>query len=100
MIVKMSKVYVVSCASDRQALLDKLADLGAVHLTPVDPAAAVAAEKTVTALDSLDRAMQMLAEIEPAGDKPELEQLHVCLGVPAFSESDERKPAPGPEGAR
>jgi len=72
MIVKMSKVYVVSCAADKQALLDKLADLGAVHLTPVDPSAAVAAEKTVTAMDSLDRAMQALAEIEPAGDKPEL----------------------------
>jgi V/A-type H+/Na+-transporting ATPase subunit I len=72
MIVKMSKVYVVSCASDKQALLDKLADLGAVHLTPVDAAAAVAAEKTVTALDSFNRAMQILGEIEPAGGKPEL----------------------------
>ncbi|MBT3202066.1 MAG: hypothetical protein HN350_19360 [Phycisphaerales bacterium] len=72
MIVKMSKVYVVSCAADKQALLDKLADLGAVHLTPVDPAAAVAAEKTVTALDSLDRAIQILGEIEPVGAKPEL----------------------------
>jgi V/A-type H+-transporting ATPase subunit I len=72
MIVKMSKVYVVSCAADKQALLDKLADLGAVHLTPVDPAAAVAAEQTVTAMDSLDRAIQTLSEIEAAGDKPEL----------------------------
>jgi V/A-type H+/Na+-transporting ATPase subunit I len=72
MIVKMSKVYVVSCAADKQALLDKLADLGAIHLTPVDPSAAVAAEKTVSEMDSLDRAMQALAEIEPAGDKPEL----------------------------
>ncbi len=26
-------------------------------------------------------------------DKPELEQLHLCLGVPAFSESDERRHA-------
>lgn len=72
MIVKMSKVYVVSCAADKQALLDKLADLGAVHLTPVDPAAAVAAEKTITALDGLDRAMQMLGEIQPDGDKPDI----------------------------
>ena len=72
MIVKMSKVYVVSCAADKQALLDKLADLGAVHLTPVDPASAVAAEKTVTALDSLDRAIQILGEIEPTGAAPEL----------------------------
>ncbi|MDP6636667.1 MAG: hypothetical protein QGG42_17345 [Phycisphaerae bacterium] len=72
MIVKMSKVYVVSCAADKQALLDRLADLGAVHLTAVDPAAAVAAEKTITALDGLDRAMQIVGEIEPQGDKPEL----------------------------
>jgi len=72
MIVKMSKVYVVSRAADKQAMLDKLADLGAVHLTPVDPAAAIAAEKTVTALDSLDRAMQMLGEIQPDGDKPDI----------------------------
>jgi V/A-type H+-transporting ATPase subunit I len=72
MIVKMSKVYVVSCAADKQALLDKLADLGAVHLTPVDPAAAVAAEKTISTLDSLDRAIQILGEIQPDGDKPDL----------------------------
>ena len=72
MIVKMSKVYVVSCAADKQALLDKLADLGAVHLAPVDPAAAVAAEKTVTTLDSLDRAMQILGEIQADGDKPDI----------------------------
>ncbi|MDP6545534.1 MAG: hypothetical protein QGH60_16245 [Phycisphaerae bacterium] len=72
MIVKMSKVYVVSCAADKQAMLDKLADLGAVHLSPVDPAAAVAAEKTVTMLDGMDRAMQVLDEIKPDGDKPEL----------------------------
>ncbi|MCP4378433.1 MAG: hypothetical protein GY794_19945, partial [bacterium] len=72
MIVKMSKVYVVSCAADRQALLDKLADMGAVHLTPVDPSAAIAAEQTVSAIDAFDRAMQILAEIKADGDKPDL----------------------------
>ena len=72
MIVKMSKVYVVSRGADKQAMLDKLADLGAVHLTPVDPATAIAAEKTVTALDGLDRAMQILGNIQPDGDKPDL----------------------------
>jgi len=71
MIVKMSKVYVVSRSADRQALLDRLADLGVVHLSPVDPAAAVAGEKTVTAIDSLDRAMQMLDEISPAAEVPD-----------------------------
>jgi V/A-type H+/Na+-transporting ATPase subunit I len=72
MIVKMSKVYVVSCAADKQALLEKLADLGAVHLTPVDPSSAIAAEQTVSAIDALDRAMQILAEIKPDGDEPDL----------------------------
>jgi len=72
MIVKMSKVYVVSRGADKQAMLDKLADLGAVHLAPVDPAAAVATEKTVTAIDGFDRAMQMLGEIKPDGDKPDI----------------------------
>jgi len=72
MIVKMSKVYVVSSAADKQALLDKLADLGVVHLSPVDPAAAVAAEKTVATLDSLDRAIQAVGEIQPGADKPDI----------------------------
>jgi len=81
MIVKMSKVYVVSCAADKQSLLDKLADLGVVHLTPVDPAAAVAAEQTVSAIDSLDRAIQALAEIEAAGDTPELSAAEAAAEV-------------------
>jgi len=72
MIVKMSKIYVVSRTDDRQNLLDRLAELGVVHLAPIDPAAAVAGEKTVAMLDSLDRAMQMLAEIPPAETTPQL----------------------------
>ncbi len=72
MIVKMSKVYVVSRSGDRDRLLDVLRELGVVHLAPIDPAAAVAEEQTLAAIASLDRAMQILAGIAPAGEIPEI----------------------------
>jgi V/A-type H+-transporting ATPase subunit I len=43
-----------------------------VHLAPIDPAKAVADERTTAAIDRLRRAIQVLGETEPAGDKPDL----------------------------
>ena len=70
MIVEMSKVHVVVRSADRDRLLDRLAELGVLHLEPVDPARAAAAERITTALDRLKRARQVLAAIEPAGQTP------------------------------
>ena len=72
MIVKMLKVYVVSRTSDSDRLLEALRDLGVVHLTPVDPAKAVAEEQTLAAIDTLGRAAQILSTVEPAGEMPDL----------------------------
>ena len=78
MIVKMSKVFVVGRRRDRDRLLDALRDLGAVHLKPVDPPAAVAKERTLAGIDHLGRAIQLLADIEPAGDAPDLTALEAA----------------------
>ena len=72
MIVKMLKVYVVSRTSDSDRLLKALRDLGVVHLTPVDPAKAVAEEQTLAAIDTLGRAAQILSTVEPAGETRDL----------------------------
>jgi len=65
MIVKMVKAFVVARSGDRNRLLESLRVLGAVHLEPVDPASAVADEETLSAIDRLDRAVQILSVVEP-----------------------------------
>ncbi|MDY6913331.1 MAG: hypothetical protein SVT52_02580 [Planctomycetota bacterium] len=72
MIVKMSRVFVVSRGDDRGRLLEVLGELGVVHLEPVAPSQAVAAEDTLTALDRTGRAVQILSAVEPGGDAPEM----------------------------
>ncbi len=72
MIVPMSKVYVAAGAADRRRLLNALGRLGIVHLAPVDPAKAVADEKTLAAIDHLGRAIQVLSEVAPSGRRVEL----------------------------
>jgi len=72
MIVKMLKVYVVSRASDSDRLLEALRDLGVVHLTPVDPAKAVADEQTLAAIDTLGRAAQILSAVEAGSEASDL----------------------------
>ncbi len=72
MIVGMLKVYVVSAASDREALMDALGELGVVHLSPVDRAKAVAEEKTLAGVDTATRAIQILSGLVPAGTKPRI----------------------------
>ncbi|MBS3733387.1 MAG: hypothetical protein KGY99_00475 [Phycisphaerae bacterium] len=77
----MSKVYVVGRATERNCLLDALADRGVVHITPVDPAAAAPDEETTTAIANLDRAMQILESIDPAGETPEVEPADAAAEV-------------------
>ncbi|MFO8102080.1 MAG: V-type ATPase 116kDa subunit family protein [Dehalococcoidia bacterium] len=72
MIVKMNKAQIVVREEDRERLLDRLGDLGVVHITPINPSEAVADEKTASLLDSTRRAVQILSRIEPAGSKPEI----------------------------
>ncbi len=75
MIVKMSKVYVVSHLAGSDALLGALGKLGVVHLTPVDPSYAVAEEKTTTAIDKLNRAIQALSSLTPSENAPDIDPL-------------------------
>lgn len=72
MIAKMLKVFIVGKGADSDRLLDALRGLGAVHLEAVDRSAAVADEKTLAGIDHLARAAQILAKVEPAGDKPDV----------------------------
>lgn len=72
MIVPMSKVYVVSTAADRDRLLDALGSLGVLHIRAVDPARAVPGDQTLTGIDHIGRAMQILDEVAPAGPPPQL----------------------------
>jgi len=72
MIVPMQKVFIAVRAADRDALLEALAGLGVVHLTPVDPARAIADEETLEAIRTLERAVQVLGERTPARTTPEV----------------------------
>lgn len=72
MIVPMSKVYVVTQSHNRDRLLDTLAQLGVVHVEPVDPGKAVAKELTVRAISTLGHALQILQPIKPSGDTPDV----------------------------
>ena len=48
MITPMTKAYLVARRADSDRLLEALRRLGVVHLAPVDPARAVADERTAT----------------------------------------------------
>ena len=72
MITPMKKVFVATRSSQRESLLTALRDLGVLHLTPVDPAAKAPAE-LVDALARIRRALQILANVTPAGDRPDLD---------------------------
>ncbi len=78
MIVAMQKIYVVVPRDQKDRLLTGLRELGAVHLVPVDPQHAQADEATVTALNRLGRAEQVLSGVSPAGQAPELSPLEAA----------------------
>ena len=72
MIVKMRKVFVVTRQRDAEALLDGLADLGAVHLAPVAPGSGLPDEPIAAALDRVGRAMQILGGVAAGGQGPDV----------------------------
>ncbi len=78
MIVPMSKVFIVTQSHNHTRLLEVLAQLGVVHIEPVDPNKAVAEEKTLHTLSTLDYASRILQKIEPVGDTPNLSPLEAC----------------------
>ncbi len=73
MIVKMSKVYIVSGKGDRDRLLNALRDLGVVHLIPVDADTAVPDDKTIHQLDAMKRAIQILSVEQPSDAAPDID---------------------------
>ncbi len=75
MITPMKKVFIAARQDDRDALLDALGTLGVLHIEPVDPAQAVAEERTLMLIDHAGRALQILdahTHDAPAGEPPAL----------------------------
>ena len=87
MIVPMSKVYIVTQSHNHARLLDVLAQLGVVHIEPVDPNKAVAEEKTIQTLSNLDQALQILKKIQPSGNTPEISALDACTETIAINKT-------------
>ncbi|KPK41834.1 MAG: hypothetical protein AMJ65_08700 [Phycisphaerae bacterium SG8_4] len=75
MIVPMSKVYVVTQSGKQDRLLNALAQLGVVHVEPVEPEKAVAEDVIVHAISALGHALQILQGLEPSGEAPDLHPL-------------------------
>ena len=78
MIVPMSKVYIVTQSYNHARLLEVLAQLGVIHVEPVEPEKAVATEQTVNTLSTIDKALQILQTIEPAGASPEISPIEAA----------------------
>jgi len=72
MIAKMAKVFIVARGADRDQMLEALRDLGVVHLKAAAPAKAAPGPQTASALERTERALQILAAVEPAGAAPEV----------------------------
>jgi V/A-type H+-transporting ATPase subunit I len=68
----MKKVYVAGRNADREAILDLLADLGVIHLVPVDPRKAVPDEVMVRRVEMLRQAIQFLGRLRPEGAPPQI----------------------------
>ncbi|UCC96860.1 MAG: hypothetical protein JSW66_13560 [Phycisphaerales bacterium] len=74
----MSKVYIVTQSHNRDRLLDALGQLGVVHVEPVVPEKATAKELTIREISTLSHALQILQQIEPSGDTPDLSALEAA----------------------
>ena len=70
MIVKMSRVYIATRRADRDRLLDRLGQMNLLHIEPVKPEEAVADAEILQAIADLDRAIQILSSVKPAGRAP------------------------------
>ncbi len=78
MIVAMRKMYAAVRASEADRLLTALRDLAVVHVQPVHLEQARPDEATATAVQRLARAGQVLADITPRGDRPDLAPLEAA----------------------
>jgi V/A-type H+/Na+-transporting ATPase subunit I len=72
MIVRMARVQVAARRQDGDRLLQALGRVGAVHMVPVDPAAAVPAARIAAELTRARQALRALAGVAPAGPRPDL----------------------------
>ncbi len=72
MIARMKKVFLVARAAERESLLEGLRELGVVHLEPVDASATVPGQLRAK-LGRHRRALQILANVRPAGEKPDVD---------------------------
>lgn len=70
MIVPMSKVYVAAAATQKDALLNALRDLGVMHIIPVDAEAAAPDEKVAHKIELFKLAEHILEAHKPRGTKP------------------------------
>ena len=75
MIAKMSRVYIAARQADRDRLLDRLGQMNLLHIEPVKPEEVVADEEMLQAIADLDRAIQILSSVKPAGRAPFQEPL-------------------------
>ncbi len=75
MIVAMRKVLIAARAADREALLAALADLGVVHLLPVETAPSDEEEAARAAVTRMERAIDVLGGRKAAGDAGAIEAL-------------------------
>jgi V/A-type H+/Na+-transporting ATPase subunit I len=81
-IVPMRKVFIVARARDRERLLDRVRDLGVVHLVPADPNRAAADDHVLHAIQQAERALQVLSGVAPEGppgEIPPAEAVHEVL---------------------
>ncbi|HSW45360.1 MAG TPA: hypothetical protein VLM89_07300, partial [Phycisphaerae bacterium] len=84
MIVPMAKVFVACRSRDRRKLLDALGEMGVIHLKPVDPERAAPDEKSLADIRDIERAVQILAGIQPAepvADLPAIEAAREVLAL-------------------
>jgi V/A-type H+-transporting ATPase subunit I len=72
MIVKMLKAHVVARRSDQDRLLQRLRELGVLHLAPVNPARAGGDEALAARIGRMDRAVQLASGLSPSGRKIDL----------------------------
>jgi V/A-type H+/Na+-transporting ATPase subunit I len=75
MIVPMLKVFIATQSYNQARLMDILAQLGVVHIEPVDPNKAVAEEKILHTLSTFEHAIQILQRTKPSGKTPDISPL-------------------------
>ena len=81
MIVEMRKVYMAARSRDRHRLLEVIRALGMVHIIPVDPRRPAADEQTKGQIKDLERALQILDIVPPAGNPPDVPLLEAAEEV-------------------